>query len=272
MEREEIKFVQARYHQLNLSSEQAEKVLKFESMKESHSPTHAFSAQEERDFEYSIFREILSGEQMAAYRRQVAEQKQMYIERLVDQDNANKIWAEQMREKIDYLKTTLIPSILFDRSQMILSLIADRSKVDYLKANYRSFLHDRRKQILVDHFRHNSTYAPVRLKSILSGHYAYCLLPDYVAFEKWMDEPTRSVAEFLEAKLPRKTSEITEFYLGKLNESKAFAEQIKKKYYRHIEGWHVWAPDPLFEEVENKNWLMSMLLLDRNAYDFEDIE
>ncbi|WP_342084985.1 hypothetical protein [Dyadobacter sp. OTU695] len=272
MEREEIKFVQARYHQLNLNSEQAEKVLRFEHMKESHSPTHAFSAQEEWDFEYSVFREILSGEQMAEYQKRVAEQKEMYIERLVDQDKANRIWADQMREKVYFLKTTLIPSILFGSTQMILSLIIDRSKVDYLKANYRTFLHDRRKQILVDHFRHCSIYAPIRLKSALLGHYASCLLPTFDAFEQWMDEPTRAVAGFVKTKLPRRNSEIPEFYLEKLNESKAFAQQTKEKYYRHIDGWHVWERDPLPEEEENVNWLMSMILLDRNAYGFEDME
>jgi len=47
---------------------------------------------------------------------------------------------------------------------------------------------------------------------------------------------------------------------------------MRKKYYRHTEGWHVWAPDPLSEEEETKNWLMSMLLLDRNAYNFEPFD
>lgn len=271
MEREEIKFVQARYHQLNLNSEQAEKVLRFENMKESHSPTHSFSAQEEWDFEYSVFREILSEEQMVQYQKRVKEMREMHIEHLVEQDNANKIWAEQMLEQIDYLKTTLIPSILSDRSQIILSIIADSSKIIYLKSNYRTFLHDRRKQILVSHFRYNSIYAPILLKSALLGHYASCLLPNYTAFESWMDEATRAVAEFLKTKLPPKTSEVTEFYLGKLGESKAFAQRTKEKYHRHIAGWHVWERDPLPEEDENKNWLMSMLLLDRNAYGFEDI-
>lgn len=51
MEREEIGFVQARYHQLNLSPEQAEKILSYENMKDSRSHTHTFSAWEEWDFE-----------------------------------------------------------------------------------------------------------------------------------------------------------------------------------------------------------------------------
>jgi hypothetical protein len=272
MEREEIKFVQARYRRLNLSPEQAEKVLQYENMKDSDSPTHYFSAREELDFEYSVFRDLLSEDQMAQYQERVKEMREMHIEKLVEQDNANGIWLEQMRENIDYLKTKLIPSILFDRSQMILSLIADRNKVDYLKANYRTFLRDLRKQILVDHFRHNSTYAPIQLKSALLGHYSSCVVPNYAAFESWMDEPTRAVAEFLKTKLPRRTSEVTEFYLGKLNESKEFSQQIRQKYYRHIEGWAVRAPDPLPEEEENTNWLMSMLLLDRNAYDFEPFD
>ncbi|MBO9617114.1 MAG: hypothetical protein J7619_30790 [Dyadobacter sp.] len=87
-----------------------------------------------------------------------------------------------------------------------------------------------------------------------------------------MDEPTRAVAEFLQSKLPRKTSDVVEFPLKKLAESKAFAEQVNQKYYRHIDGWSVWTQDPLPEDEEIKNWLMSMLLLDGNAYGFEDID
>lgn len=272
MEEEEIKFVQDRHHQLNLSSEQAKKVLQYENMRDSHSRTHVFSTWEELDFEYSVFRHLLREDQMAQYQQLVAEIMEMHIEHLVEQDNANRIWVDRQRENIAYLKTKLLPSILADNSHFALFLAVDRGKLEYLRTNYRTFLHDRRKQLLVDHFRYNKTYAPVLLKSALLGHYASCLLPDYAAFESWMDEPTRAVAGFLKAKLPRKTSEITEFYLGKLSESKAFAQQIKEKYYRHIAGWHAGAPDPLPEEEENKNWLMSMLLLDRNAYDFEAVD
>lgn len=269
MEEEEIKFVQARYHQLNLSVEQAKKALQYENMRDSHSRMHAFSTWEELDFEYAVFRDLLREDQMAQYQQRVAEIKEMHIENLVEQDNANKIWVDRHRENIAYLKTKLLPSILADKSHFALSLVTDRTKVDYLKANYRTFLHDRRKQLLVDHFRYNRTYAPIQLKSSLLGHFTSCLLPNYAAFESWMDEPTRAVAEFLKTKLPPRTSEITEFYLGKLGESKAFAQQIKEKYYRHIEGWTIWEVDPLPEEEEKQNWLMSMLLLDGNAYGFE---
>lgn len=273
MEREEIRFVKGRYHQLNLRPEQAEKVLQFENMKESHSRTHFLSAWEELDFEFSVFRTLLSEDQMIHYEQRTREILNSHIERLIEQDNANEIWANQMREQTDYLKNELIPSILSDIISFAkLSIAHDRSKIEYLRANYKTFLHDRRKQILVDHFRHNKTYAPIQLKSALLGHYSSCLLPNCVAFESWADEPTRAILAFVKAKLPRRTSDVTDFFLGKLSESKAAFERIKKKYHRHIEGWHVWPPDPLPEEEERKNWMMSMLLLDSNAYGFEPID
>jgi hypothetical protein len=272
MEREEIKFVQARYHQLDLSAEQAEKVLKYESMKDSYSRTDIFSAWEEWDFEYAVFRDLLTERQMPQYHQRIREIQDMHIESLIEQDNLNKIWLEQTREKVDYLKATLIPSILSDQSHRLMPLTTDRNKIDYLRVNYRIFLHEQRKRALVDHFRYNKTYAPVQLKSTLLGHYASCLIPHYAAFENWMDEPTRAIAGFVKLKLPRGTSEVSEFYLEKLRESKAFSEQIFQKYSRHFEGWSLWVADPLPEEEENKNWLMSMLLLDSNAYGFEDIE
>ncbi|SDF86844.1 hypothetical protein SAMN04487996_11344 [Dyadobacter soli] len=270
MQREEIRFVQARYHQLNLNAEQAEKVLQFENMKDSQSQTHFFSAWEEFDFEYSVFQSLLNEDQMVQYQQRVGEIREMHIERLIEQDNSNEIWSNQMREQVDYVKNELIPSILSDiPRRATLSLGRDPSKIQYLKANYETFLHDRRKQILVDHFRHNKTYAPIQLQSAMLGHYASCLLPNYAAFESWADEPTRAVLGFVRGTLSRRNSEVTEFYLGKLSESKAFFQQIKEKYNRHFDGWHTWAPDPIPEEDENRNWLMSMLLLDRNAYGFE---
>jgi len=273
MEKEEIKFVQARYHQLNLSPEQAEKVLLFENMRDSRSHTHMFSAWEELDFEYSVLKGLLNEDQMAHYQQRTKEIYKMHIEHLIEQDKANETSAKETREKTDYLKNILIPSILSDVIRFAtLSMGHDRSKIEYLKANYKAFLHDRRKQILVDHFRYNRTYAPIQLRSALLRHYASCLLPDYAAFESWADEPTKAVAGFIRSKLPRRTSEISEFYIGKLNESKAFSQQMKEKYYQDIKGWHVWAPEPLPEEEENKNWIMSLLLLDVNAYGFEDID
>lgn len=271
MEREEIGFVQARYHQLNLSPEQAEKILSYENMKDSRSHTLTFSAWEEWDFEYSVFQDLLNEDQMLQYRLRMEEMRKTHIESLIEQDNSNKTWLERTQEKVDYLKATLIPSIVFDQSHMILSIMADRTKIDYLRVNYRAFLHDQRKRILVDHFRHNKTYAPIQLKSRLLEHYASCIIPDYIAFENWMDEPTRAVAAFVKAKLPQRSSEVYEFYRGKLHESKAFSEQIFTKYYRHIDGWSVWTRDPLPEEEERTNWLMSMLLLDNNAFGFEEI-
>ena len=272
MEREEIKFVQARYHQLNLTVGQAEKVLRYEEIRESRSDTHILSAWEEWDFEYSVFQELLNEHQMVRYQQRIGEMKERHIVSLIEQDNLHKIWLEQTREKIDYLKMTLVPSIVFDESHMVLSPTVDSSKIDYLRVNYRTFLYDQRKKILVDHFRHNKTYGPIQLKSRLLGHYASCLIPDYLAFENWTDEPTRAVAAIVKTKLPRQNSEVCEFYRGKLRELKAFSDQIFEKYYRHIEGWSVWVADPLPEEEENTNWLMSMLLLDVNAYGFNPID
>lgn len=273
MEREEIRFVQARYHQLNLSLEQAEKVLIFEDMRDSDSRTHIFSAWEMWDFELSVLQDILSKDQMLQYRRRMEEMQGRHIESLIEQDHANSARADQMREKTDYLKNELIPSILSDIPRFAkLSIGHDRSKIEYLRAHYKAFLHDQRKQILVDHFRFNKTYAPIQLKSALLGHYTSCLLPSYAAFERWADEPTRAVAGSIKSKLSRWNSGVTEFYLGKLRESKAFSDQLFEKYYRGTEWGSVWGLDPLPEEEENTNWLMSLVLLDVRAYGFEPID
>jgi hypothetical protein len=51
---------------------------------------------------------------------------------------------------------------------------AERNKIDYLKASYKTFLHESGKEAVVTHVRLFKTYAPSRWKQTLLAHYTQC--------------------------------------------------------------------------------------------------
>ncbi|MCH5691065.1 hypothetical protein LWM68_46690 [Niabella sp. W65] len=74
-------------------------------------------------------------------------------------------------------------------------------KIKYLKASYRFFLSETRKEILTQHFRHNRDYAPNQLKNELVRHRLSYILPGVSDFKRNADEPTLAMAHYLIAKL-----------------------------------------------------------------------
>jgi hypothetical protein len=144
-------------------------------------------------------------------------------------------------------------------------LTADRPKIDYLKSEYRRFLYDTKKAILVSHFRHSRTFKPNDLKVSLLRHKLSYVLPDYHSFKHWMDEPTKEVARYLEAKvryLPRGTEELL---TRKFKELSAFVDANIQKHHGDMRGWHVVLGHQTPEE-QKENQTMVLLLLDEEKY------
>lgn len=265
--------LQARYHYLNLTFEQAERVLQFEAIKDEHSPKHMLFVWEEWDFELASFQEILTAEQMSRYQKFKENIKTQYVASLIEQDKESARWLDFQRAKIDYLKNSFIPDVLGKSSHVYPPLFSeDQSKIDYLKACYKTFLNDRRTEALVNHIRFNRTFAPNGWKLALLVHYTYCLLPDYWAFESAMDAPTKSVAQFIKERLYRQDPELETFQSQKMHELKEFDRLNWEKYARHTEGWSVWTRQPFSEEDEKTHWAMSLQLLSKDAFGFGNIE
>lgn len=267
-----VAVVQARYHYLGLTFEQAEQVLKYETIRDTFPSKHILSIWEQLDYERAAFYGFLNEAQMAQYEERMSPLHAVYIEDLVKQDNENAKWVDQKRAKIDYLKNSLIPALSDQPSPVFPPAFAeDRNKIDYLKACYKTFLHERQKEALVNHVRLNKTFAPNGWKQALLSHYTYCLLPDYWAFEIAMDAPTKSVAQYIKERLYQQNPEVEAFQNEKLKELKKFDCLNYEKFYQATDGWSVWTRQPFSEEEEKVHWAMSLLLLDRNAYGFEDI-
>jgi len=196
-----------------------------------------------------------------------------HAENVTKQDEEAARWTDFHRATIDYLKNSLIPALFKQPSPVFPpAFYQDRAKIDYLKASYKTFLHETGKETIVNHVRLNKTFAPNRWKQALLAHYIKCLLPDYWAFECAMDVPTKSVAQYLKDRLYHRSSEVEQFQSQKLQELREFNRLNYEKFYQPIPGWHSETRNPFSEEDEKVHWAMSILLLDRNAYGFEPID
>lgn len=258
----EVDVIQKRYrttHKLNLTIDQAEQVYRYERLRDTPSDKHYFSRWEEFDFEFAIFQNILTPEQFEAYKAKHQEQIHFNEQQLVQQDREYAKNFEAAKDLLHYYESQLLPGLKRQRMGIWPAFIHEREKVDYLKAEYKKYLNDRKKFILVHHFRHSKTLQPLRLQFSLLHHKRMYLLPDYNLFRTSMEAPTSVIADYLESKLKRRTEIIAEALKDPLQALKEFRKANTAKHFGEIRGWHAAAAN----EEDN---LMFILLLDNETY------
>jgi len=262
-----VNLVRDRYQYLNLTYEQAEKVYKYEQERDTYSEKHYFSAWEEWDYELTVFNEILNDVQFKDYKTWLNENIKRYEQSLIDQDTekANEIFYYE--EQINFYETQFLPDF-FKEGLLTVRItlnLNDKTKVEYLRAEYKRFLNDTKKVILTSHFRHNRTLQPNQLKISLLRHELSYMLPNYIAFKHQMDEPTKAVALFLEAKLGYFSDKFEELLAPKFKELNDFHDTLFKKYYSNTGGWTI-IIERSTDEEEMQHRIMTVLLLDENKY------
>ncbi|HJV20530.1 MAG TPA: hypothetical protein VJ552_11675 [Sediminibacterium sp.] len=262
-----INLVMDRYHTLNLTFEQAEKVYKYEQEKDTYSAKHFFSAWEEWDYELSEFRQILNEEQLASHENYLNGNSQRYKQSLVEQDSEKEKDIACYEEQINFYETQFLPDFFKDPYLRFSWLLNDNAKIEYLRTEYKLFLNDTKKEILINHFRHYRVFKPNELKVALLQHKLSCLLPNYRQFKCQMDEPTKAVALFFITKHRYLPDNIEKLLARKFKELKIFNEAIFKKYYSDIGGWRAEVGQQSDEE-ENESRVMALLLLDEGKYGY----
>src|SRR5215204_4282396 len=110
----EIKALQTRYKAMNgieLSKEQAEKMLMYEEEKSSGSSKYFFSTWEELDYEEVHFKEILTSSQFESYISERPNQLKQIEESLIENDKQYLRQLNAEEERLDYYKNILVPSL-----------------------------------------------------------------------------------------------------------------------------------------------------------------
>ena len=246
---------------IELTKEQAKKVLLYEQEKNSGSSKNFFSTWEELDYEEVKFKEILTSVQFESYMSERADQLKRIEESLIEHDKQYLPQLNAAEERLDYYKNILIPSLR--KSLMLFYAVfnSEKEKVDFLKSEYKKYLADAKKQILVDHFRHCKTFQPIVLRLSLLRHEQMCLFPDYFSFKGAMDIATKSVADYLLEKITRISDNIIDALKQTMDELREFNTNNTAKYIGEIRGWHTTL------QINNKTEeLMFAVLLDPEKY------
>ena len=264
----DIQIVQDRYSRYKISLEQAELIYKYEQEKLSFSSKYFLSDWEDWDYEATVFKDIFSEKQFAAYKRNLKRSLQQYENNIIagDKDQLKEI--EYHLQILSYYQKKFIP-MFSGKPFLILSMgIRDeQSKIDFLKAEYKKFLNDSKTEIIASHFRHKRTLAPNELKASLLRHKIKCIWPDYLLFKYKMDEPTKIVSEYLEKRLTNTLEEIDEAIEMNLKKLGSFHNRLFKKYHGREGGWH-FIISKMSAEEEKIQIIMSYFLLDKDQYGY----
>jgi hypothetical protein len=271
-----IKMVQGRYPQLKLSFEQAEKVHQFEKDKEVFSDEFIFSFWEEMDCELDTFQRILTPEQFAIHHANWREMTTRHEQQLVEKDKEFLSQLRQCQEKLAYYQHIFLPDLYTNKLFFALSRDSTiQSKVIYLRAEYNKWWKERKKAILVGHYRYNRLFSPNQLKYELTSHELLRVCPSYDLFEDKMDEPTKVIADFIRKHPPLVLDEFERTLKKKLNEQMKFSEKLDKEYFDEGAklgqgGWHTTIiPTP---EQAKEEFLMSLLLMENDMSLFQPPE
>lgn len=268
---EYINLVKDRYYSLNLTFEQAEKIYHYEQDKSHYSNKHHFSNWEEWDYELTVFKEILNEEQFSHYENFLKDNIQRHEQDLIRQDEERTSDMLLLEEQIAFYEKEFLPSVFKHWYIRDAWMMNEKSKVDYLRSEYQNFLNETKKQMLTQHFRHYRRFKPNELKVSLLRHQFSSIFPQYDFFEHQMDQPTKTVADYLKKIVRRFPDDIEELLTEKLEEVKAFNEKLFDKYYGDIKG-SVWIVRKENEDEERIGLYMSLLLINPEKYKIDNFK
>jgi len=263
----QINLVRDRYQYLNLTNEQAGEVYKYEEDKSTYSDKHYFSVWEEWDYELTTFREILNNEQLNNYESSLNENIRQYEQSLIAQDKEKVTQIGYHEELVSFYETKFLPGIFRNPYLNFGWLLKDKAKVEYLRAEYKRFLNDVKKEILTSHFRQYRTFMPNELKTSLLRHKLQCVFPDYSWFKHTCDEPTKVVTEYLEKKFQYLPDETKHFLTRKFQDLNQFVDELYKRYHSDNGGGYVVYGQSTGEE-ETLHRAMALLLHDKDRYGY----
>jgi hypothetical protein len=262
----DIKLVKDRYNWLKPTLRQAEEILNYEQERDTYSEKFYFSDWEEWDYELTVFRRILNSQQLKVYEVHLQEKIKRHESNTIEFDLKKIRDIKYHEEIVKFYEEQLLPKVLKIEYISILNFpfSVSKLKVDFLKAEYKQFLNDSKKEILTNHFRYNRTFAPNALTVALLLHKQCCLWPDYSSFKHKMDESTKAAADHLKTKLMWIPDEMEKQVVEIFDELAKFRKKILKTIYKEKEtkGWHVVIGRKLSADEEKELRLMTLLLLD----------
>ncbi|BAU53438.1 hypothetical protein [Mucilaginibacter gotjawali] len=271
--RHRVNWIFTRWSHLNLMLEQAQKIAYFDREQRAGVLSSNLSYWERWDYEFYIFGSILNPDQLALYVYERDKKINEYEQSLIDDDNLNSTLKEIERdeEEIKYLEYNFLPAILMKFNNHLSVRDPQNTKYDFLKAEYKSYLDEKHRTIIANHFRHRRGFQPNTLKRRLLKHTNEAMFPQFSEFKKEMDDITKSVVDFLKGQgehFDHNKEEISSI----LADLRAFREKAWDNYVK--------SENPVFyafsvlddkrsEEEQNNDLYFSLLLIDKDYYNYK---
>jgi hypothetical protein len=135
----------------------------------------------------------------------------------------------------------------------------ETAKMDFIRAEYKSYLHRSKIEKVSEHIRHNKRFRPNALKIMLLQHRLDHISPNYFAFAAKIDEATRTVIRHL-LNIFRVSPETQQKAENLYREANEFRESLIRS-----NGYRGYLHST--EEEIREFWVMTLMLMDKNKYE-----
>ena len=260
-----VNLIKSRNEYLKLTTEQAGEIYNYEKDKNQFSKKQFLSTWEEWDYEAFVFKQILTPEQFRDYELNLSEKITAHEQSLKEQDKQMITAIDYFQEILTYYETVFLPDLI--KAQLIAEMprmYGVTEKVAFLKLEYKSYLIETKKELLISCFRNYRTFAPNTVRDSLLRHKLAYLWPDYTYFRHSADEATKAVISYVRAQVRHLPEDVENLLTKKISELKEFIKVHSKRYYGEPNGWHVFGQ--LSSEEEKVEQVMQLFLLDPDQY------
>ena len=254
------------YPELELTDEQAMKMLELESSTEASSRdtgrrVEMFNFWEQQIYDLDNVRHFLTDRQLAIYEKQQRADAEEHETHLKDQDAGEVKEVALTEEYTQWLRESFLPGMRKEMIHVPIVFMMEREKIAYLRAEYQRYLALSRQNAIIQHYRQSRGFAPNNLKIRLLHEEQLGLMPAYELFITGADEAVRSVGGFLIDKYRFFAEHGMEFFRRKSEESNKQYAEMRMRHIgeREISGWHTTIV-PKTDLTEAQHGLMSMML------------
>lgn len=221
-----------------------------------------FSVWEQLDYEYEMYRRVLTESQFELFEAGWARKREQVIERIKKSDEEQAAAAFDYYQPIyDYLRDHFWNEVraLPLHESYLLAGWKDEAKWYFLRSEYRIWESRRRSEQVTEHFRQYSRFSPLCLQATERKIEVERLLPPHSVFYAQADEATKGIYHHLKKQCEARAGGGHQELRAIISRYEDFLTENRGQ--RQIPGWHVApAPDTRSEAEKWADWIMCLFL------------
>ena len=267
-EKWELGMVRDHHRWLKLTPKQVRAVWEMENMDKQFPIDHkeSFSFWEEMDRDWDRWHAILKPDQFKVWEADQKKHLREHEQQLIQEDAGKLKELEFDQAYVNWIRKTFLPdfhkAVGMDGIMMRLRL---QDKIDYLRAEYRTFILRWKRDAIITHYRHSRRLQPNALRLRLLRNELFMLLPDYAHFVRKADEGVKAVAGLVLEKQRFLFAHYGEPILEKNKPRHTYYKMLREKIFGDETpkegGWHFVIENKSDLTPAEQNW-MNYLLMD----------